>query len=443
MKKLILFLSLLSGSICYGAFKTNNITATGLDCTSKANAGKVTGGAGGVFVCADDVSGGGGSSSLSINKDGVQITSPTAQINIIGSSGLNVVANGSTATISMTNNLPGGGTSYWQYPSTGVFVNSFGLNSSTIILSNSIIIGTGTILPACPVSVFGSTDTYFQFNIQNQSGTSSASTDFVATANNGNDSTYYVNLGINGSGYSNGSYTSGGANDSYLLASNKSLGIITAENAATNAIKFFTAGTLSTNEKMRIGNDGKVGISTNAPAYLLDVKGAINSTTTISNIVQAGTVTAINVLVIPNTANPQVDSVGDFAIDSSSGQVVINNGVNTIVLPSTFSKSMNLESPASGDFPLGFRTHADITVTSLVCVSSAATSATISFLDCAGSDGTSCNTLWAGASCGTTEFNVGISSNVTAGRRIRPKVTATSGTPGWLGIDVYFREVRK
>ena len=107
------------------------------------------------------------------------------------------------------------------------------------------------------------------------------------------------------------------------------------------------------------------------------------------------------------------------------------------------SKTFNLETPATGDFPIGFEPWADITVSHLVCVSSAATSTTISFLDCNASDGTSCNTLWSGASCGTTEFSVGLSSTVVAGRRIRIKVTATSGTPGWLGVDVYFREVRK
>lgn len=70
--------------------------------------------------------GGGGSSSLGVFKDEVQITSPTAQINFKGS-GVTVVQAGSTATVtingggSMSVPLPEGSTNYAGYRSTFTF----------------------------------------------------------------------------------------------------------------------------------------------------------------------------------------------------------------------------------------------------------------------------------------------------------------------------------
>lgn len=158
----------------------------------------------------------------------------------------------------------------------------------------------------------------------------------------------------------------------------------------------------------------------------------------------ASTITATTVLVVPNGLNPQVDVTGRFAIDTSSGQIIAYNGSDTVVLTSTRCVGLlNLETPTAGDFPPGYKTFSDQRITSLVCVSTAATSATISFLDCAGSDGTSCNTLWSSAVCGTTEFSVGLSSTVIQGRRVRAKVTEVSGTPGWVGADVCYSEIRQ
>src|SRR5581483_580073 len=48
----------------------------------------------------------------------------------------------------------------------------------------------------------GNLNNYLQLNIQNLSGGNTASSDLVATANNGTETTMYVDLGINSSGYS-------------------------------------------------------------------------------------------------------------------------------------------------------------------------------------------------------------------------------------------------
>ena len=53
------------------------------------------------------------------------------------------------------------------------------------------------------IAVNGSVNNYLEINVQNSSNGTLASSDIVATANNGSASTVYVDLGINSAGYSN------------------------------------------------------------------------------------------------------------------------------------------------------------------------------------------------------------------------------------------------
>jgi cytoskeletal protein CcmA (bactofilin family) len=63
----------------------------------------------------------------------------------------------------------------------------------------------------------GNVNSYSQLNFQNINNGTLASTDFVATADNGTDTTYYVNLGINSSTFNDPvNYPGYGPNDSYV-----------------------------------------------------------------------------------------------------------------------------------------------------------------------------------------------------------------------------------
>ena len=65
------------------------------------------------------------------------------------------------------------------------------------------------------ITALGLTDDYAQINMKNTGTGNSVSSDIVATANNGDENTNFVNMGINGETYTG---TIGGPNDSYVYS---------------------------------------------------------------------------------------------------------------------------------------------------------------------------------------------------------------------------------
>ena len=103
------------------------------------------------------------------------------------------------------------------------------------------------------ISGRGTINNYLQLNIQNNSNGASASSDVVATANNGNETVNYVNMGINSSAYT-GSGILSGANKAYLYATGDDFAIGNA--SANKQLIFFTGGTADANEIMRMNSSG-------------------------------------------------------------------------------------------------------------------------------------------------------------------------------------------
>ena len=129
------------------------------------------------------------------------------------------------------------------------------------------LVAAGTTTSVNAIKATGNINNYFQLNIQNTSNGNTASSDIVATADDGTETNYFVDMGINGSGYNSATFTIGDAHDGYLYSLGDDFAIGNA--ASGKSLKFFTNGTLAANERMRITNTGNVGIGITAPEQLL------------------------------------------------------------------------------------------------------------------------------------------------------------------------------
>ena len=98
-----------------------------------------------------------------------------------------------------------------------------------------LLVDAGTTTSVNAIVGKGSINSYLQLNIQNTSAGNNSSSDVVATANNGSETTNYIDMGINGG--SNTSGVMGVANDAYLynIGQNLLIGTGTASSNLTVA----------------------------------------------------------------------------------------------------------------------------------------------------------------------------------------------------------------
>jgi hypothetical protein len=194
-----------------------------------------------------------------------------------------VLANATPSTGTSTGALQvNGGASF----SGNVYANGvayFG-NATAITLTNPLIVATTTA------------NTYTQIQIQNQSTGGAASSDFIATADDGTDTTKYIDMGINGSGWDQSTWTVSGPRDGYLYTSGVNLTIGT--DTVGKTLKIHTGGLLAACVVATFNDVGTVSSSSNTGALVLTgglgVSGAINGGSTLS-LVGNATVTDLTV----------------------------------------------------------------------------------------------------------------------------------------------------
>jgi hypothetical protein len=150
-----------------------------------------------------------------------------------------------------------------------------GIGTSAFDVTNPerVLIDAGVTSSVNALYLKGAINNYFQVNIRNLGTGTQSSSDFVATADNGTETTNFMNMGINGSQYvyqSGNPIETGKANDTYVLGSGNDLYIV--NNNTTKDMIFLTGGTATANEAMRILSSRRVGIGTNAPSTQLHIK---------------------------------------------------------------------------------------------------------------------------------------------------------------------------
>ena len=198
-----------------------------------------------------------------------------------------------------------------------------GIGSASFDATNpeKLLIEAGTTSSFKLIEARGSINHYLQFNIRNTSSGPNASSDIVASANNGNENANYINMGINSTTFSDASFSIAGANDAYLFSTGNDLAI---GNASYNkALKFFTGGSLSMHERMRISHTGNVGIGSSA----------FNGTNPERLLIDAGVTTSVNALHAQGTVNKyfqmNIQNLSNGNQASSDLVATANNGTET------------------------------------------------------------------------------------------------------------------
>jgi hypothetical protein len=240
-------------------------------------------------------------------------------------------------------------------------------DATAFIVSSDGSVGIGTTVPAYKLTITnnalptlglthaiadftGSVDGYTQLNVRNSLAGASASADLIATADTGSDTTNFIDLGINNSAFSSGSWTVNGALDGYLYTSDGSLSIGIATNNTAKYISFFAGGLLAANEQVRINQTG-VGIGTISPTSKLHVAGdvlisgistlGITSTTNLTS--QQLNVSGISTLGITSTTNltsqqlnvSGISTLGITSTTNLTSQQLNVSGISTLGITST------------------------------------------------------------------------------------------------------------
>lgn len=287
--------------------------------------------------------GGGGSGITSINSD-----TTAAQV-IAAGAGISVATAAGTTTITNTGSAPnfsditsGTNTTAAMVVGTGASLTTSGSGTITAtavpftgitgetaysVLGNatnataaptslqSLILGTPGYTPA-GVNYLQSTVTansYAQISLQNLSNGASVSSDFIVTADNGDDTTHYADFGMNGSGGAAAPFTT--ANAAYLYTVDNELNI--AATGSTGVINIYTTGGSSPVLAAKFGAAQQLTLSGNGAASLSPF--LLNGTTFSGG---SGTTTLPKFLIQPTAATPATTwSVNgtQIAVNSATG----------------------------------------------------------------------------------------------------------------------------
>jgi hypothetical protein len=222
------------------------------------------------------------------------------------------------------------------FPSGNIAIGSGFSNYPLTIVSGGVTPLAG--LTGALATAEGTVNGTNQFNLRNAGAGSAASSDYIATSNDGSETTNFIDLGINNSGYNAPAFwTINGPRDGYLYMPDGNLSIGVANTTATyKFVNFFLGGALAADEVMRLQDSAggaNVGIGTTSPDYKLCVTGTINAANILVNQVPVvsnaattlftGTSNNTNFVAGANAAEVITASIG-FVIDG--GGAVIEPG---------------------------------------------------------------------------------------------------------------------
>ena len=199
----------------------------------------------------------------------------------------------------------------------------------------------------------GNYNDYVQNNLENVNSGNAATGDYVVTADNGTDATYYIDMGIASSNFDGLSPNIVGnsvrANDAYLYTLGNGAG-----NQGGNLI--IGAGTASKVVKIIAGGGHDHDVVATAAAGAFTVNGSVTGTYFIGNgalltgIAASSNYSNANVASYLPTYGGNI-SVGNLTLASNSSNIVFTNGATIYGDTSSRNGSIVLQPAASGTFP--------------------------------------------------------------------------------------------
>ena len=192
--------------------------------------------------------------------------------------------------------------------------------------------------PNAYIQVDSNLNSYSQIVSQNHSPGTSASSDLVLVNDIGDDGNHYIDMGINGSNYTDPAYSSTLANDGYLFVNQGNLVIGT--DTPSETIKFVAGGTTSNDIVLTISNTGLVTPGNVQANYFIGNGSQLtglpagNIVGQVANALVAGTVYT--------NAQPNITSVGTLTGLVVSGNITSGNAnLGNLALANYFSGNAN------------------------------------------------------------------------------------------------------
>jgi hypothetical protein len=226
------------------------------------------------------------------------------------------------------------------------FITDTTLATSSIYQSGSstVIINQDNATPTNPEALYvyqpsqtsfnvisgkGNLNNYLQLNIQNTNQGTNASSDVVATANNGNESINYIDMGINSENYSQNFV--GAANDAYLYSTGRHLHI---GNTSNFPVQIFAGGSdvdihnkLELNPNNQHQMTGSLDVSDSVKAFSF-TGSLLGTATSATNASTASYVAASNVVGTVTSASHTIQA--DNAATANFASIAGNGGVTKI-----------------------------------------------------------------------------------------------------------------
>ncbi len=222
-------------------------------------------------------------------------------------------------------------------------LGSVGIGSTNFdpYLKEKFLVDYGNTTSNNIASFKGSINDYLQIGVQNKSNGINASSDVVATADDGTDSTYYIDMGINSSTYAPSFENFGGPHDGYLYTYSRNL-IIGAQKASSDIIFLTGGGVTRTNSVLRL--DGATGniIVGKGENYTTAVGNTIRATNGGGTNVPGGSLALQGGSATGNALGGNLNLYGGGTTSGTTGSVNINTSTNSATNINTGTSASNI-----------------------------------------------------------------------------------------------------